>query len=104
MSSKKIAKKYLSEIGFKDSDIDDDYETDFMPALIQPKGGVIFVEHSCRFDNFNKVVKHIEKELKIKANVIERGEEVYFNINHSNFESLVLYKENDMIKIYLQKK
>lgn len=105
MSTEKNAKKFLTQIGFKDSDVDTKYETDFVPAINQNSGGIIFVEYSTRFSSFKKLVSHIEKQLNIKANVLEKNNEVDFNIkDNDNFDYLVAYKENDMNKIYLKKK
>lgn len=104
MSNEQKAKAFLSQIGFKDNDIDKEYETDFVPAKKHAKGGVIFVEYSGRFSSFTQIVKHIEKELKIKANVIQKGSEVDFDITNQYFNYMVIYKEKDINKIYLQKK
>lgn len=105
MTTEKNAKKFLNEMGFKDSNIDTDFETDFIPAINQTNRGIIFVEYSNRFSSFKNLVSHIEKQLNVKGNIINKNNKVDFNIkDNKNFDYMITYRENDTTKIYLQKR
>lgn len=104
--TKVIVKKFLNQIGFYDSDIHSDFETNFVLAINQVRGGFILRDHSARFSSLRSLKSHLEKYLGVKANRVGR-DEFDFNINvniNKYFDYMVIYKENDDIKIFLRKK
>ena len=83
--------------------IHSDFETDFILTINQVRG-FILRGNSARFSSLRSLKSHLEKYLGVKANRVGR-DEFYFNIHiNKYFDYMVIYKENDDIKIFLRKK
>lgn len=105
MTLQRRAVAFLTSIGFHDGDKNDRFETDFVLADHQIRGGVLFTEYSCRFPTFRKLIAHVTQQLQTPASRAESVSEVEFSLrDNQDFESMVVYREMEVTKIWLERR
>ena len=105
MSKNKTVNSCLHQLGFKNSDLDPDYETDFIIANNSTRG-ILLKQHSDRFSNLQSLIKFLKKNQNLVINS-KKGEDTEIilpvSLQSKFFTKFYVYIENEMNHLYFSK-